>query len=161
MQPTPALSSRLIPLVQLGLAVGAIRYALEFIKPEYSMFFGLYYVMPIALLAIGVRGTWGNIRWRALASTMILMALLTWGIWNTISYTTGQFLEWNHGRFFNEDGNDATRAAPIGDTVTMKLVWGVSQGLLTSLAGSVWSIAFGTLFIWLPGLQRARAENHD
>lgn len=159
MIPTPPLRRRLLPLVLLGLAVGLVRYALEFAAPDKSMYFGVYIVMPVALLVIGIRGTWGAIRWPALAGTMVLMCLLVWGIPNTLSYTTAQFQEWNHGRFYHTDPvPDANRAAPPAATALGKLGWGALQGLLTSIGGTIVCTAVGTLVIWLPGRIRSRRE---
>ena len=149
-EPTPSQLSRLIPLLQLGFAVGAVRYACEFIAPQYSMFFGLYYIMPIAILIIGLSNTWGDISWRALAGTMFLTGILCWGIANTAAYTTGQFLGWTHGRF------DESRAAALAETDMMKIVVGLAQGVVTGILGGIWCIIFGSLFIWIPTRMRAR-----
>lgn len=157
--PTPPLGQRIRGLVVFGLAVGLIRYVLEFVAPEQAWWFGVYYLMPIAFLVVGVRGTWGPIRWLPLLGTMFVVALIVWGIPNCLAYTTGQFLEWSHGRFYNAgpDG-EGTRAAPIAATALGKIGWGVAQGALTSIAGTVWCTAMGTVLIWLPGVIRSRAE---
>lgn len=114
--------------------------------------------MPVVLLVIGVRGTWGTIRWLTLLGTMAAMCLLVWGIPNTLAYTTGQFLEWNHGRFHHavEGDPERTRAAPIAATALGKIGLGVMQGALTSVAGTLWCTLMGTVMIWLPGRLRAR-----
>jgi len=141
-------------LVLTGFVIGGIRYTLEFLAPGQSMYFGLYYVMPVALLAIGLSNAWGSVRWLSLLRAMVLTALIVWGTWNSISYTTAQFLEWNHGRFsaLEED----QRALPIAATAVGKIGLGVLQGLLTSIAGAIWLTAIGTLTIWLPGRLRNR-----
>ena len=155
--PTPPLGQRIRGLVTFGLAIGLIRYVLEFVAPERAMWFGVYYLMPVAILVVGVRGSWGNVRWLTLFGTMVVVALIVWGIPNTVAYTTGQFLEWNHGRFYN-GGLDApgNRAAPIQATTLAKLGLGLAQGGLTSLAGTVWCTVMGTVMIWLPGVRRSR-----
>jgi hypothetical protein len=157
MPPTPPLGRRLLPLVLLGLGVGLLRYALEFAAPDQSMYFGVYFVMPVALLVVGIRGTWGAIRWPALLGTMVLMCLIVWGIPNTLSYTTAQFQGWNHGRFYHEGPGDH-RAAPIAATTFGKLGWGFLQGLATSVAGTIWCTVIGTVVIWLPGRLRRRGS---
>lgn len=153
----PSLPQRLRPLVALGLAVGLVRYALEFAAPDVAMLFGVYYVMPVAFVVIGFRGTWGNIRWPALLGTMALLCLVVWGITNTLAYTTAQFLGWQHGRFHYGGPDDpSNRAAPIAATTLGKIGWGLLQGLLTSIAGTVWCTIWGTLVIWPPARLRRR-----
>lgn len=142
----------MLPLAALGLAVGAVRYALEFVAPQHSMWFGVYYVMAAAYVVVGITDAWGPIRWPAMAGTMICLAFTVWGVWNTVAYTTGQFLGWEHGRF-----EPNVRAAPVADTTLAKIGWGVAQGFLTSVAASIASILVGTVFIWLPGRLRPRA----
>lgn len=155
MQPTPPLGARVRPLVVLGLATGLLRYAMEFVAPEHAMWFGIYYVMAAAILILGVRGTWGAIRWPALLGTMTLVCVIVWGISNTLAYTTGQFLEWNHGRFYHGGPEDqGTRAAPIAASALGKVGLGLLQGVLTSIAGTIWCTVLGTLLIWLPGRLR-------
>ncbi|MCA8976641.1 MAG: hypothetical protein KDC98_18110 [Planctomycetes bacterium] len=151
MTDVPSLGARLRPLALLGLAIGLIRYGLEFMAPGVAMFFGVYYVMPIAFLVIGIRRQWGPIRWPAVLGTMALLCLIVWGITNTLAYTTGQFLEWNHGRFYNGGPSDPdNRAAPIAATALGKIGWGLLQGVLTSVAGTIWCTLWGTVVIWLP-----------
>jgi hypothetical protein len=159
MQPTPPLGARLLPLVSFGIVVAMVRYALEFAAPAHTMWFGVYFAMPLAFLAIGMRGSWGAIRWPALFGTMLLIVLFVWTIPNTIAYTTGQFLEWNHGRFYHGGPDDPnTRAAAIAESFLGKVGLGALQGLLTSIGGIVWCTVGGTLLIWLPGRLRRRAS---
>jgi hypothetical protein len=151
MNEVPPLSRRLLPLVVIGWIVAAIRLTLEFQAPEQSMWFGVYYVMPILLIVIGLGRRWGPIGWVAMAATTSLLAVLVWGVPNSISYTLAQFLEWTHGRFEPE-----VRAAPIASEPLKKIGVGLLQGLLTSLAGAVWCTVAGTLFIWIPERWRRR-----
>ncbi|MBX3461639.1 MAG: hypothetical protein KF830_00570 [Planctomycetes bacterium] len=159
MQPTPPLGQRLHGIVQLGLTVGLARYALEFTGSPAAMWIGVYYVMPIALLVIGLQRRWGDIGWLALLGTTAVLCLLVWGIPNTLAYTTGQFLGWQHGRFHYGGPDDPhNRAAPIAASTLGKLGWGVLQGLLTAVAGTIWCTFWATLFVWLPArLRRRRA----
>lgn len=155
---TPPLAVRIRGLALVGLAVGLLRYGLEFLAPDAAMWFGVYYVMPVAILVVGLRRSWGDVRWPALLGSMAVLCLVVWGIPNTLAYTTGQFLGWQHGRFHYGGPDDpANRAAPIAATALGKLGWGVLQGLLTSVAGTIWCTAFGTLLIWLPARLRRRA----
>ena len=154
---TPPLTQRIRALAVFGLAVGLIRYALEFVAPDAAMWFGLYYAMPVALLVVGVRRSWGDIRWLTLLGTMFVLCPIVWGISNSLAYTTGQFLGWQHGRFYYGGPDDpANRAAPIAATALGKLGWGLLQGLLTSIGGTVWCTAWGTLLVWLPARLRRR-----
>jgi hypothetical protein len=160
MQPTPPLRDRIRGLTVLGLLVGLVRYGLEFTASPYAMWFGVYYVMPVALLVVGVRRSWGDIRWPTLTGSLALLCLLVWGIPNTLAYTTGQFLGWQHGRFHYGGPDDpANRAAPIAATALGKLGWGVLQGLLTAVAGTIWCTVWGTVCIWLPARWRRRAPS--
>jgi hypothetical protein len=155
----PPLGERIRGLVLVGLAVGLVRYALEFTASPYAMWFGVYYVMPIALVAVGLRGSWGPITWPKVLGSTALMCLFVWGIPNTLAYTTGQFLGWNHGRFhYGGEDDPATRAAPIAASALGKLGLGVLQGLLTTVGGTIWCTVWATLVIWLPArLRRRRA----
>ncbi len=144
MNDTPPLRERLLPLVLYGWVVGGIRLLLDFIAPEQSMNFGLYYFMPLALHWVGLRKHWGAVRWTQVAFTMVVLAFLTWFVWNSIAYVTGQFMGWEFGRFA------AARAAPIAETTMGKLAAGLSTGALTAVAGSLWCVVWGTVLIWLP-----------
>lgn len=159
MATTPPLAQRIAGLVLLGLTIGLIRYGLEFTHSQHTMWFGVYYVMPIAMLVIGLRGGWGDIRWPQLLGSMAVMCLFVWGIPNSLAYTTGQFLGWQHGRFYNGGTTDPehTRAAPIAATTLGKLGFGLMQGLLTSVAGTIWCTVWGSLLIWVPARLRRRS----
>ena len=157
---TPSLGQRLKPLVIFGYIVAAIRLALDATAPDFvlTMCFGLYYLMPLAMLVVGLQRQWGLVRWTTMAGTMIALGFVVWGVWNSIAYTTGQFMEWTHGRFYPGQGPDdeAGRAAPPAATATAKIGWGLLHGLLSSITSSIWCIGFGTVLIWLPGRLGAR-----
>ncbi len=152
---TPSLAQRLKPLVIFGYLVAAVRLALDATAPDFlvTMHFGLYYLMPLAMLVIGLQGRWGPVRWATMAGTMLVLGFVVWGVWSSIAYTTGQFMEWTHGRFYPGRGPDdeARRAAPLAATAMGKIGSGLLHGLLSSIASSIWCIGFGTLLIWLPG----------
>ena len=152
MPPTPPLAARLRPLLLLGLPIAGLRYVAEFVAPEHAGWFGVYYAMALAIAVLGVRRSWGPIRWRALLGTMALLAVVVWFVPNLIAYTTGQFLGWNHGRFhYGGPGDPANKAAPIAATTLGKIGTGAFVALLTTVAGTVWCTLWGTLLIWLPG----------
>ncbi len=142
--------SVLRPLVFLGWAIAAGRFALEWIAPDASMYFGVYYVMPLVLLVFGLRGHFDGVGFWRLVLCMFLTAILVWGIPNSVSYTVAQFQGWTHGRF----GPD--RAPPIADTAGARILVGLSIGGLTALAGTVWMIGFSLFFAYLPARLRAR-----
>ena len=113
---------------------------------------GLVHLLPV----VGLRGAWGIPRWRVVPGTMLVLCLIVWGIPNTLAYTTGQFLEWNHGRFYYGGPDDPdNRAAPLAATALAKIGWGLAQGGLTALVGTVWCTFWGTVLIWLPARIRA------
>ena len=84
------------------------------------------------------------------AAPFLLVAVCCWFVPNTVSYTAGQFLGWTHGRFA------AGRTWPIADGTVMKLASGLMVGGMTTIAGTIWLTVTATLFVWLPGLVRAR-----
>ncbi|MHC5063949.1 MAG: hypothetical protein ACYTG5_08240 [Planctomycetota bacterium] len=146
---TPTLGQRLLPLVLYGWIIGAIRLALEFVAPDNAMYIGLYYLMPVGLLWVGLQYKWGTVRWTQVAGSMVLLAFCTWFPCNSGAYITGQFMEWQHGRF------SPNASAALSETVTGKLWGGLSTGFVTAIAGSVWCLIWGSLVIWLPARMRA------
>ncbi len=148
----PELWSRIRPLVFIGWGVAAIRLGLEWTEPAATYWFGLYFVMPLPLLYLGWRGRFDGLSWPRLALAMFVLAICVWGLTNAVTYSVGQFMGWQHGRFA------PNRAAPIEDNPLMKVVRGLSVGGLTALASAVWLLAFATLLVWLPRrLRRAAA----
>lgn len=142
------------PLLYAGWAIAAVRLLLDAFAPDASMYFGLYYGLPVVLLVLGSRGAFDDLSWGRLSLAMILTALLVWAPMDAVAYVTGQFAGWTHGRFA------ADRAPPLRETAAERVAWGAVAGVLTSIAGSVWMVAAGTLLVWLPrrvGLRRSRA----
>ncbi len=163
----PTLWQRVLPLLAFGWIVGAIRLTLDGIAPDWppTMYIGLYFTMPIAFVVIGWRGSWGSIRWGQLALTMLVVGYTVFAVWSAIAYTTGQFMEWTHGRFdpgvleVGADGEEirvGARADAPRETVVGKLGAGLLHGVLTGVVSTVWCIGIGTLVIWLPGRVRRR-----
>lgn len=159
----------MLPLFVFGSVISAIRLALDAAWPEgpLTMYFGIYFLMPVALAWVGFTRRWGAVRWKTMALTMVVVAFAVWGLWNTIAYTTGQFLEWTHGRFFPgeqvvaADGTvtrEGARAAPLQDTAVAKVGAGLLHGLISSVVSSAWCVALGTLLIWLPA-RAGRSES--
>ena len=146
---TPPFRQRLLPLVLYGWVIGAIRYLMDFIAPDQAWYIGLYYYMPVAILFVGLSKKWGAVRWTQVAGTMVALAVLTWFVCNSIAYVTGQFMEWRHGRF--------PTGSPIADTVSGKLWAGVSTAAVTTVAGTLWCVVWGTVVIWLPAKRRQSA----
>ena len=139
------------PLVWFGWAVAAIRFALEFVAPQQAWYFGVYWLMPVALIYYGVQKKLDHLSWPRLALSMLIVGVLVWGLPNVIVYTTAQFQGWTHGRFTPQ-----TQSAPIAATSAGKIQAGLVVGALTALGGSVWSIVWSTLVIWLPSYVRRR-----
>lgn len=155
MPTTPPLRTRIRPMVCIGLPIATVRFALEFVAPDADWHIGVYYLLPVVMLVLGQRYAWGRIEWKLVPWSMFVMCLIVWGIPNTIAYTTGQFLEWNHGRFhFAGWDSDQSRAAPIAATTLGKIGYGLLQGGLTTLLGTVWCTIWGSVLIWLPARMR-------
>ena len=154
----PPLWQRVKPLFLFGAAVGALRLALDFWDREVAMWVGLYYLMPLAILWVGLKRKWGLIGWRRMAGTMFVVSLVTFGLWTAIAYTVGQFMEWTDGRYYPgertvlDDGTVAWvggRTAPVADTALGKVGAGLLHGVITTVTGGVWCTVFGTVFIWV------------
>ena len=140
------------PLIFFGWIVAAIRFLLEFSAPQLAWYFGVYWLMPIALLYFGtLRRRFDHLSWPKLALAMVLVGMLVWFLPNAISYTTAQFEGWTHGRFAPN-----VQSAPIAPTDFGKIRTGVVVGFLTGLAGSVWCIVWASLLVWLPVVLRRR-----
>ncbi len=136
---------RLAPLVLIGWTVAAIRLVLEFAAPEESMFFGVYYAMPVALLWAGMTGRFRGVRVPHYLLGIFVVALLVWTVPNAITYTLGQFLGWEHGRF-----QPAVQSAPIAESALAKLGTGVMVAALTTVAGTLWMLVWSLPLGWLP-----------
>lgn len=139
-------------LVFFGWIVAAARLLLDFTAPELSMYIGVYFLMPLAYLYYGVKGKWDHLSWRRVALSLIVVVFFVWFIPNLISYSTAFFVGLEHGRFSPE--NSGRMFGHHGPFMTILNGAMVAGG--TFLAGSVWSVALGTLFIWLPGAMRRR-----
>ncbi|MCY3554148.1 MAG: hypothetical protein OXH56_02390 [Gemmatimonadetes bacterium] len=148
----PSLWSDIRGLVFFGWIVAATRLLLDFVAPEQSMFIGVYFLMPLAYLYYGLKGRWDHLAWRRVAGSLLVVVFLVWFIPNLVSYSTALFAGLDHGRFspqnfvrvFDDEG-------PV-----MTILNGAMVAGGTFLAGSVWSVSLGTLFIWLPGAMRRR-----
>jgi hypothetical protein len=148
----PSLWSDIRGLVFFGWIVAATRLLLDFVAPEQSMYIGVYIFMPLAYLYIGLKGRWDHLPWRRVALSLVVVVFFVWFIPNLISYSTAYFVGLEHGRF--SAANSGRIAAYQGPVMTILNGGMVAGG--TFLAGSVWSVSLGTLFIWLPGAMRRR-----
>lgn len=137
---------RIRGLVFFGWAVALIRFILEFTAPDYAMYIGVYFVMPVAYLYYGVTGRLDDLSWPRLALAMVMVAFFVWFIPNAISYTTAQFMGWQHGRF----------SADIAASAGGKILSGLGVAVVTFVGGALWSVVFGTLLTWLPGHRRRK-----
>ena len=148
----PSLWSDIRGLVFIGWIIAATRLLLDFVAPEQSMFIGVYFLMPVAYLYYGLKGKWDHLPWKHIAGALIVVVLLVWFIPNWVAYSTAALAGLDHGRFSPE----AYQTVIERDT-PFKII--LNAGIVsvgTFAAGSVWSLALGTMLIWLPGAMRRR-----
>ncbi len=111
--PMPSLWSRARGLILFGWLVALIRFGIDAkyhpVRWEPLFFVGVYFLMPIAFLVAGIRGTFDDMSWKRLALMAILIGLLVWGLPNLITYTTARFLGWTEGRFAPPKGRLSVR----------------------------------------------------
>lgn len=134
-------------LIIFGWIIAAIRLVLDLSAPDMSMYFGVYYAMPLAYLYYGLTGKMDDLPWSRLAIAMVVVGFFVWFIPNTITYTAAQFMGWDFGRF----------SAEIQDSTIGKILSGLSISGVTFVAGAGWSVVFGSLLIYLP--RRFRKQN--
>lgn len=154
----PTLWNGVRAAVCYGWLVVLVRLVLDGVAPDRAWTVGIFFLMPVALLVIGRKGGLDAWSWKRLATGMILIGVLCWGLGNLLSYGTAATLGWDHGRF-NPDGP----GPPFGtgpplprDTLLQKLGWiGLPAGA-GAIAGSLWCILWGSLLIYLPGRARRR-----
>jgi hypothetical protein len=137
-------------LLFFGWVVAVVRFVLDANgEPggwkDPGWYVSVYFLMPLALLFVGLRRTWDDLRWPKFILVALLLGFLVWGVPNAISYTTAQFMGWKHGRFGPGHG------PPTGETTLAKIGIGLAIGGGTGLVGSVHCLLCSTLFIWLPG----------
>jgi hypothetical protein len=141
-----AVVSVMLPLIYIGWAIAAVRLVLEFVAPEVSLWFGVYYAMPVVYAFYGFRTErFKGWPWVRILLAAVVAGFAIWTIPNCIAYTLAQFMEWEHGRF------SVDRSAPLQDSTLGKLLAGVKISLMTGLGGTVWSTVWMTLVVWLPG----------
>jgi hypothetical protein len=148
---------RIRGLVLFGWLVALLRFGLEpTAKPaqgDVAWILSVYFLMPVAFVWTGIRGTFDDLRWPKIALIAALIGILVWAIPNAIIYTTAQFLGWTHGRFAPND-----RAAPLATTTLGRLGAGLGVAGMTAIAGAIWSLVWMTLVVWLPGVVRRRRK---
>lgn len=172
--------SRVRWIVLAGLAVAAVRFALDFRRVDDPILFewgdlrvqgqiGNYYVVPL-LFAVGAfAGTFRGLSWGRLLAACAWVSLFCFAVPNTVAYTTAQFLGWTHGRFapapvppeqrdayeaWGEEG-EPYRAPPIPKSAVAKVINGLSVGVLTGLVSFVWNAVWIHLLVVLPRLLRS------
>jgi hypothetical protein len=142
------------PIILFGLAVAAVRFALDAAKLDAALWIGVYFFMPVALLVAGLLRTYDDLPWRRLALGMLVVALCCWCVPNAISYTTAHLLGWQHGRFRPDP------RFPVPESTLGKVGMGVGTGVGTAISGTIWLLFWGTLAVWLPGrIRRKRAAS--
>lgn len=140
-------------LIIFGWIIASIRLVLDLSAPEISMYFGVYYGMPLVYLYYGLTGKMDHLSWSRLAIAMVVVAFFVWFIPNVITYTTAQFMGWEFGRF------SADRNEWIQDSSIRKVLSGLGISAVTFVAGSVWSIVFGSVLIFLPRRFRKKSSH--
>jgi hypothetical protein len=155
--------SRVRGLVLFGIAVAALRFILDAtIQPgewSWGWFVGVSFLMPLAFLYVGIRGTMDDIRWPKFLLMSLILGVLVWGIPNLITYTTAQFQGWQFGRFepvVKDAAGDYVRghAPPIADSTAGKIKAGLMAAGGSALFTTIGSIVLFTLLVWLPGVIR-------
>lgn len=147
-----SLWSRIQGLVIFGWIVALIRLLLEVVAPEQSMYFGVYWMMPLAYLYYGMTGKWDDLPWSRVALSIVAVAFLVWCLPNAITYNIATFAGWDHGRF-----SAASYPTILGrDTAVMAILNGLVVSVVTGIVGSAWSVVWSTLLLWLPGHFRRR-----
>lgn len=138
------------PLVFIGWGIAAVRLALEFVAPDASMYVGVYYLMPIVLIAYSVKKRFDDLLFLRLMLGMLIVGVLVWGLPNFIAYSTAQFQGWEHGRFA------AGRSEPLREGTAARLLAGISIAWKTSLVGTFWMAVWSFFATWIPGALRRR-----
>jgi hypothetical protein len=158
---------RIRGLVLFGWLVVLIRFGLDAtLKPTDwtpGWFVGVDFLMPIAFLVVGIKGTLDDIPWPKYLLIALTLGVLIWGIPNAITYTTAQFVGWQHGRFSPTVRDAAGKyvsghAFPIADTPLGKVGTGLKIAGFSAIFGFVASLVLMTLLIWLPGKVRRRRK---
>ncbi len=169
-----SLWSRVRWIVWILWIVAAIKLGLEFREAEDPIAFefagirwqgsiGVYYVSFVLLVVAAIRGTFDGLRYGKLALSALLLAVLGWCVPNTVTYTTAQFQGWTHGRFQPPVSPEEAarleaagevvpkeRSAPIAATPAGKLGTGLLVGLMTTIAGFLWTFLWIHLLVVLP-----------
>lgn len=156
------------PVVVVAWVVAAARLVVDAtLKPaifDPLSLASVFYVVPLLLLWIGVSGTWDSLSYGRMLGAFLFIAVACWTIPNSATYTIGQFQGWTHGRFkpprpeyvSSGERDPEARAAPIAPTAGGKIAAGLIIGGLGTIAGFVWTTAFGSLFVALPARARRR-----
>ena len=147
-----SLWSRIQGLVIFGWIVALVRLLHEVVAPEQSMYFGVYWMMPLAYLYCGVTRKWDDLPWSRMALSIVAVAFLVWFLPNAVSYNIATFSGWEHGRF----SPDAYPTLIARDSGIATILNGLMVSVVTGVGGSAWSIVWGTLLIWMPGHFRRR-----
>jgi len=156
------------PLVYVGWGVAVTRFALDMFAPEHAEYIGVYYVMPAVLLVCGIRKRFAQVSFARFSLAMVMVAALVWALPNIVTYTVGQFMEWDHGRFAPgqevvDAAGDVTlvgqKAAPHAESTLGKIRTGALVGAATGLGGIFWMFVWGVVVAWLPSRRGGKTES--
>ena len=174
------------PIIYVAWIVAAIRFAAEAGTTDLNFIAmaSVYMAIFVIFLLAGFTGQLDALVWKPLLVGSLVLGIACWLLPNGIAYGVAQFRGWNHGRFHHDyefraaeerhrkAGNDdeqavkkaeaelgrsdQTRCPPVADTSAGKLLTALSLAGGTGLAGTVWSLLFGTLFVGIPASVRRR-----
>jgi hypothetical protein len=152
---------RIRGIVFFGWLIAAIRLILDATvhpaEKTWGWWIGVDILLPIAFIVVGIKGTLDDVPWPKYLLIALVFGVLIWGVPNLISYTTGQFMGWQHGRFepmVKEPGKffpKSGHAPPLADSAGGKILTGLQVAGGSAAFGTVASLLVATLLIWLPG----------
>lgn len=178
--------SGLKPLIFVAWFVAAMRLVADACTTDLNFLgmLSVYGVIAFVFLYAGFSGILDALVWKPLLLGSVVLGVTCFFVPNTIAYSVAQFQGWNHGRFqvdaehyaiqkpLMENGMglfeakakseeilgrpDPTRGPPIAETTGGKIKVAATIGAFTTIAGTLWSLVFGTLFVGIPATFRRR-----
>lgn len=174
------------PLIYVGWIVAAARLAIEAATTDLNVvaMFSVYAAVAVMLLFAGFTGLLDRLVWKRLLLASVVLGVACWSIPNAIVYSIAQFRGWSHGRFYVDPEHNAiqqrlmkegmgyfdsaekaeqelgrksqTRGPPIADTPAGKIKAALMVSFFTAIAGTLWTLVLGALFVGIPATVRRR-----
>jgi hypothetical protein len=140
------------PVIYVAWIVAAARILAEALTTDLNVvaMLSVYAAIAVMFLFAGFTGQLDRLVWKPLLLGALVLGIACWFIPSTIAYGVAQFQGWDHGRF------GVTRGPPISDTTAGKLQTAVTVAFFTSIAGTLWSLVLGVLFVGIPAAARRR-----